>query len=170
MTHAPNRRVPVGRVAGVFGVRGWIKIFSYTRPRDAILTYSPWLIEREGEWRSFEMIEGRLQGKGLVARLAGYEDRDAAATLIGAEIAVSMSQFPALSSNEYYWAELEGLRVVNLAGQELGQVDHLFETGANDVLVVRGEREYLIPVGGDYIRRIDRDSGIIQVDWDAEDV
>lgn len=164
----PDRRVAIGRVAGVFGVRGWIKVFSYTRPREAILEYGPWLIERAGEWQTFEVAEGRVQGKGLVAQLKGCDDRDVAAALIGAEIAVPISRLPEPADNEYYWAELEGLRVVNLAGQELGKVSHLFETGANDVLVVRGEREHLIPVGPGYIRRIDRSAGVIEVDWDAE--
>lgn len=169
MTHAPDRRIAVGRVAGLFGVRGWVKVFSYTRPRDAILNYRPWLIERDGEWHTFDVLEGRAQGKGLVAHLEGCGDRDIAAALVGAEIAVPMSQLPATGDHEYYWAELEGLRVVNEAGQELGRVSHLFETGANDVVVVRGKREYLIPVAPDYVRRIDRDAGVIHVDWDAEE-
>lgn len=169
MTSAPDRRVAVGRVTGLFGVRGWIKIHSYTRPRDAILNYGPWLLEREGTSRAFDLAEGQVHGKGIIARLEGCSDRDAAAQLLGAEIAVAVSQLPAVAANEYYWVELEGLRVVNLEGRELGLVSHLFETGANDVMAVRGERERLIPIGPGIIRRVDRDAGVIHVDWDAED-
>lgn len=169
MASTPDRRVGVGRVAGLFGVRGWIKVYSYTRPREAILDYSPWLIERDGAWREFTVAEGQVHGKGLVARLEGCSERDAAAQLLGSEIAVALSQLPAAGPNEYYWAELEGLRVVNLDGRELGHVSHLFETGANDVIAVRGERERLIPIGPGIIRNVDRNAGVIQVDWDAED-
>ena len=169
MTHAPDRRVSVGRVAGLFGVRGWIKVYWHTRPREAILNYRPWLIERNGVWQAFDVAEGRAHGKGIVARLSECNDRDAAAKLVGAEIAVSMSQLPTTGRNEYYWAELEGLRVVNVAGQDLGHVSHLFETGANDVLVVKGERERLIPFVHAVVQQVDREAGVIRVDWDAED-
>jgi 16S rRNA processing protein RimM len=169
MTSPPDRRVAVGRVAGFFGIRGWVKVYSYTRPREAILSYSPWLVELGGTWRELEVAEGQVHGKGIVARITGVGDRDQAAQLLGAEIAVAMSRFPATAANEYYWADLEGLRVVNLLGQELGHVDHLFETGANDVLVTRGERERLIPFTKNAIQRVDLASGVIHVDWDFED-
>ncbi len=168
MAHAPEGRVAVGRIAGLFGVRGWIKVYSYTRPRDAILGYNPWLVGMRGEWRSLKVAEGRAQGQGIVVRLEGYDNRDAATELVGSEIAVALSRLPAAGEHEYYWAELEGLRVVNLAGQELGRVSHLFETGANDVMVVKGERERLIPAVPAIIQRVDRAAGVIHVDWDAE--
>lgn len=169
MSHPPDRRVAIGRIAGLFGVRGWVKVYSYTRPREAILNYSPWYVEQQSVSRTFQVAEGRVQGKGLVAHLLGCSDRDMAASLVGGEIVVPLSQLPPAGANEYYWAELEGLRVVNLGGQELGVVSHLFETGANDVMVVRGERERLIPIGGGFVRRIDRDAGVIEVDWDTDD-
>jgi 16S rRNA processing protein RimM len=168
MAPPPDRRVAVGRVAGLFGVRGWVKVYSYTRPREAILNYRPWLIEHDGAWREFGVADGRVHGRGIVAQLDGCTDRDAMAPLVGAEIAVLVSQLPEVGKNEYYWAELEGLRVVNLGGDELGQVSHLFETGANDVMVVRGERERLIPFDRGVVRRVDRKDGVIHVDWDAD--
>ncbi len=169
MARAPDRKIAVGRVAGVFGVGGWVKVYSYTRPREAILSYNPWQLWVGDAWSARELIEGRRQGSGIVARVAGCEDRDAAARLVGAEIAIAAAQLPPAAEHEYYWAELEGLRVVNLAGQELGRVSHLFETGANDVLVVQGERERLIPFGRGVIRDVDLDAGILRVDWDADD-
>jgi 16S rRNA processing protein RimM len=169
MDPTSDRRVAVGRVAGLFGVRGWIKVFSYTRPRDAIVQYRPWLIAQDGVWREFDVIEGRAHGRGIVARLGGYADRDTAAALVGAEIAVWLRQLPTTSENEYYWAELEGLRVINVTGVELGRVSHFFETGANDVMVVRGVREYLIPFVRATVQRVDREAGVIHVDWDADE-
>lgn len=169
MAGRADRRISVGRVVGLFGIGGWVKVHSYTRPRQAILGYRPWQVEIAGAWRELDVAEGRLQGRGLVARMHGYHDRDAAAALVGAPVSIWISQLPAAGEREYYWAELEGLRVVNLAGEELGRVSHLFETGANDVLVVRGERERLIPFGRSVVQRVDLDAGVIRVDWDAAD-
>ncbi len=169
MTKPPERRISVGRVAGLFGVNGWVKVYSHTRPREAILNYRPWHITVGGATRTFDVLEGRPQGKGLVARIAGCDDRDAAAELVGAEIAIDATQLPAKGEREYYWADLEGMRVVNDAGVEFGRVSHLFETGANDVMVVRGERERLIPFGSAVVKEVDLAAGVIRVDWDAED-
>ena len=169
MARSPDRRVAIGRIAGLFGVAGWVKVFSYTRPREAILRYSPWQVEVGGVWRTLEVAEGRSQGQGIVARLNGYTDRNQAAELVKAEVAISPAQLPATEEREFYWAELEGLRVLNTAGLELGRVSHLFETGANDVLVVRGERERLIPFAERVVQKVDLDAGVIHVDWDAED-
>jgi 16S rRNA processing protein RimM len=169
MKKPPERRISVGRVAGLFGVNGWVKVYSHTRPREAILNYRPWHISVGGTTRTFDVLEGREQGKGLVARIAGCDDRDTAAELVGAEISIDATQLPATGEREYYWADLEGLRVVNDANVELGRVSHLFETGANDVMVVRGERERLIPFGSAVVKEVDLEAGVIRVDWDAED-
>lgn len=169
MARSPDRRIAVGRIIGVFGVAGWVKVYSYTRPRETILRYNPWQLRLDHDWRERELIEGRLQGSGIVARISGCEDRDAAAALVGAEIAITAAQLPPAAAPEYYWADLEGLRVVNLAGQELGRVSHLFETGANDVLVVRGDRERLIPFGKGVVHDVDLEAGVLRVDWDAAD-
>lgn len=159
----------VGRINGLYGVRGWLRIYSYTEPRENIVEYAHWLIGSQGRWRSVEVEDGRVQGKGVVVKLAGCDDRDAAALLVGQDIAIRRDQLQATAPGEYYWADLEGLRVVTLEGVELGIVDHLFETGANDVVVVRGERERLLPfVQGDVIRRIDLQAGVMEVDWDPE--
>lgn len=159
----------VGRIQGVFGVRGWVKVYSYTRPRDNIIGYSPWLIGREGHWRSLQVEDGRAQGKGVVVKLKGCDGRDDAVSLISLDIAIRRDQLERLGSGEFYWADLEGLRVVTVSGIELGVVDHLFETGANDVVVVRGDRERLLPfIRDEVIRRIDLRQGVMEVDWDPD--
>jgi 16S rRNA processing protein RimM len=160
--------VVVGTVSGLHGLRGWVKVHSYTAPRENILTYSPWYLYLGGRWRAMESREGRLQGKGLVARIAGCHDRDEAAGLLGADIAVRRDQLP-VADDEYYWTDLEGLRVLTVEGVDLGVVDHLFETGANDVLVVRGARERLIPyLPGPVVRSVDLRSRSMVVDWDPD--
>jgi len=146
-----------------------VKVFSDTRPRDGILKYSPWQLKLRGEWQVVPLAEGRPHGEGIVARLEGVEDRDRAGELIGAEIAVARSQLPPTKAGEYYWSDLVGLRVVTLDGSELGKIDHLLETGANDVLVVQGDRERLLPYIGSVVRGVDLDAGVMRVDWDPAD-
>lgn len=161
--------VILGRIAGVYGVRGWLKVFSETKPKENIFSYRPWLVRVDGEWQRLEVLDGRPHGKGLVAQLAGYDDRESARRLVGAPVAVQRQQLPPAAEGEYYWADLVGLRVVTPDGVELGRVDHLLETGANDVLVVNNGRERLIPfVQGQYVQQVDLDAGLIRVDWDPE--
>jgi len=167
---AGDRLVTLGRVTGAHGVRGWVKLHSETQPRDNIIHYRTWLLGLGGQWTPREVEAGRAQGKGVVAKLVGCDDRDAAEALKGAEIAVRRSQLAAdLAPGEYYWTDLEGLRVVTVDGVDLGTVDHLFETGANDVMVVKGERERLVPfVVDQVVRGVDLADGVIRVDWDPE--
>lgn len=161
--------VVLGRISGVYGVKGWVRIYSYTSPRANILDYSPWFLKGRAGWERRELEKGRPHGKGVVAKIKGCDDRDRAAELVHREIAVERSQLPETGPGEYYWADLKGLKVFTLDGVDLGTVDHLFETGANDVIVVTGERERLIPyLWGDVIREVDLDAGVMTVDWDPE--
>jgi len=166
----PDRLVTLGRISGLHGVQGWVKIHSETRPRENILKYAPWYLRREGGWEAWQPLKGRTQGKTLVARLAGCNDREQARQLMGATIAVRRSQLgSAGGGEEYYWTDLEGLRVVTESGVELGRVDHLIETGSNDVLVVKGDRERLIPwLPEQVVRSVDLEGGLLTVDWDPE--
>ncbi|RKZ45698.1 MAG: ribosome maturation factor RimM [Candidatus Parabeggiatoa sp. nov. 3] len=162
-------RMMLGRISGLYGVRGWLKVFSYTRPITNILNYSPWQLYQQGQWQTLALCEGKTHGKGIIVRLETIQDRDQAAQLQDAEIAVNRSQLPRTPESEYYWADLIGLTVVNREDITLGQVAHLLETGANDVLVLKGERERLIPfVQDQVILDVDLVQGIIQVDWDDD--
>jgi len=161
--------IVVGKVAGVYGVRGWVRVLSYTRPKENILDLSPWRIVLGGETVETSLLDGRLHGKGLVAQLDKCADRDQAMAWVGADIEVARSQLPAAGEDEYYWADLIGLQVVTTGGAVLGEVTDLMETGANDVLVVNGESEHLIPAVFDrYILRVDLEQGRIEVDWEPE--
>jgi 16S rRNA processing protein RimM len=166
---APDNMVVIGKISGVFGVRGQVKVFSYTEPRENILKYDPWMLGSGDNWKSYQVISGKLQGKGLIAQLKGCDDRDQAQLLVGQEIVIEKSQLPETKAGEFYWSDLEGLSVITTEQIELGKVSHLFETGSNDVLVVKGEREHLIPyIKDQVIRQIDLDTGQIVVDWDPE--
>ena len=151
------------------GVKGWVRVFSYTEPRENIVNYQPWYLRRGGDWQPRQVAEGRAHGKGVIARLEDCEDRDQALALMNCEIGVRRDQLPEPAPGEYYWNDSLGLNVVTLHNEPLGKVDHLMETGANDVLVVSGDRERLIPfVLGEVVKRVDLDAGVIQVDWDKE--
>lgn len=160
--------VILGRISGIYGVQGWVKVYSETRVRADILGYEQWWLRRPGGWQKVRLIEGRMQGEGVIARLEGVNDRDAARGLIGTEIAVHRHELPPAKPGEYFWSDLEGLKVVNLDGVVLGTVSHLFETGANDVLVVAGERERLIPFTRDAVKEVDLAGRTLRVDWDAD--
>lgn len=171
MSDQAMRRVTLGQVIGVHGIRGSIKILSHTRPRDNIFSYSQWWLFHDDTWRPYTLRDGRSQGKGLVADLEGIEDRESARALVGADIAVSREQLPMLPAGEYYWFDLIGLDVRQKDGKSLGQVVRLEETGANDVLVVSsaGGQEQLIPYVTDhYVLAVDLDAGTITVDWQPE--
>jgi len=162
-------RVIIGRISGVYGVAGWVKVFSYTRPKENIFNYSPWLIGTQGVWQKKALQEASVHGKGLIARLDGVTDREAARAVMGSDIAVYRTQLPPLPEGEYYWCDLIGRKVVNLEGDELGEVTEVQETGANDVLIVEGHGRHLIPVVMDrVIREVDLAAGRILVDWDAD--
>lgn len=162
-----SSRIVLGRISGVYGIKGWVKVFSETDPREGILRYQPWLLGPEAE--SSRVAEGKRHGKGVIARLEHCTDRDQAALLVGKEIAIQRSQLPPPSPDEFYWADLEGLEVETEARVALGRVSHLFSTGVNDVMVVRGDRERLIPFDWtNVVREVDFERRRIRVDWDPD--
>ena len=167
---ARPRMVLLGRVLGAFGVRGELKVDSFTDPVGAILRYRPWILrDAHGAERTLDGVRGRESSKGVVASLPGIDDRDAAEAMRGTEILVLRDALPPPGPDEYYWIDLEGLRVVTLEGVELGTVSHLLATGANDVLVVKGDRERMLPfVQPQFVAGVDFEAGVITVDWDPE--
>jgi 16S rRNA processing protein RimM len=170
MDAAGGKRILLGRIVGLFGVDGWVKVESYTEPRTRIFKYRPWLLKHAGREFEVDGASGRSQGRGLVAVLPDVADRDSAAALIGADIWIPRSALPKIRRGEYYWTDLETLDVVTVDGVALGKVSHLFSTGANDVLVVRdGERERMIPfVLKQFVTEVNLDSRRIVVDWDPD--
>lgn len=165
-----QRFVTLGRISGAHGIQGWVKVHSDTSPRENIVRYSPWELHWPGRHEQRKVKAGRCQGKAVVAKLEGCNDRDAAEALVGAEIAIPRSLLPETTvAGEYYWADLEGLSVRTVDGVDLGHIEQLFETGANDVIVVQGERERLVPyIWEQVVRDVDLEAGVMLVDWDPD--
>jgi len=166
-----ERRVTLGRVVAAYGVQGWLKIVSFTRPERNILDYRQWWIAK-GEGYEARLLEGRVHGRGLIAQISGrngepVSDRNVAEALVGAEIQVARSALPALKPGEFYWHDLVGLRVVSEQQEALGEVTEVTSNGAQDVLVVKdAETERLIPfVQGPIIKSVDLDQRLIVADW-----
>ncbi len=165
MDQHEDELICVGHFLGAQGIKGWVRIFSNTSPRENIVNYSPWVIEQGGEFRTVK-VQGRLQGKNVLARLDGCEDRNQAEELKGCRIFIEPAQLPRLQAGEYYWSDLIGLSVESLQGEPLGVVASMLETGANDVLVLSGERERLIPfVIDDIVHEVDLENCRLVVDW-----
>ncbi|WP_068827997.1 ribosome maturation factor RimM [Pseudomonas sp. BMS12] len=173
-TPAADDLVVLGKITSVHGVRGEVKVYSFTDPIDNLLDYQRWTLKRDAEVRQMELVSGRLQGKVLVAKLKGLDDREVARTYAGFEICVPREQLPDLEDGEFYWYQLVGLKVIDMQGQLLGRLDHLLETGANDVMVVKpcagslDDRERLLPYTEQCVQGIDLAAGEMRVDWDAD--
>ena len=165
-------KIVVGKVSGVYGVKGWIKIFSYTEPREGIAEYSPWYLKQsgvnQGRWQQVKLEQGKRHAKTVIAKLEGFDDRNESMMLTGAVIGGDPELMDSSGDGVYYWRDLIGLRVVNQQGVELGLVEKLIETGANDVLVVKADTgERLIPwTLGNAVVEVDMEKSIILVDWD----
>jgi len=159
--------VQLGHISGVHGIRGWVKIFSLTDPREAIFEYQPWLL---GESREETLImQGKKHGKHLIALFENVNDREQAQSMLGRQIVVYRDQFPQLPEDEFYWTDLLGLAVRLEDGIELGTIEKMLATGAHDVMVVQGDRERLIPfVQQQYVKSVNLDDGIVLVDWDPD--
>lgn len=168
MSKADADYIVVGKIGSTYGIQGWLKIFSFTEVITTLLEYSPWYLEDGENWKLIEVTAGREQGKSLVAHLKGYNTPEDARVLTGKKIAIKRSQLPALSNNEYYWTDLEGLMVIDQHGHELGRILYLLETGSNDVVVIKNQgKEYAIPyLPGKVVTRIDLAQQIMCVDWD----
>jgi len=165
----------LGKVSTAFGIKGWVKVYSYTQPMTNILEYPVWLLKVNGQWKEYKLRDSRPQGKGLAAALEGINDRDQALALSQVEIGVPTSDLPELDENEHYWFQLEGLKVKHTDGQLLGQVKELFDSGGgNQVMVVTqcegsvDKQQRLIPFVDAIVLDVDLDGGEVQVDWDPD--
>lgn len=174
----PEDRIQIGQLRSAYGLNGWLWVYSNTEPLSNIFDYQPWFIKTKVGWQSIDVKRWKPQGKGLVVALKGVVDRTAAEQLIGAEIWIAKSQLPQAGMDEYYWSDLKGLTVIGLdeIGQEviLGKIYELFETGANDVMVVRATadsidaEERMVPWHKDVVQRVDIAEARIYVNWGVD--
>ena len=168
--------VVLGKLGSSHGIKGWLKITTYTDSVEGIFDYSPWLLKDQGEWREVKVLQWRMQGKAVVACLEGVETRDQAQALTNCEIAVTPEQMEVLPEDEFYWRDLIGCEVVNTKGYNMGKVQEIVETGSNDVLLVKanakdgfGKAERMIPfVTEQFIQKVDLTAKQILVDWDPD--
>jgi len=163
---APEKIV-MGVISGAYGIKGWVRVYSSTDPIENILKYKSWYLKKKNQETEVKLSNGRTHGKGIVAKFEGYDDRNAAESLIKAEILVPADELPDLRQGEYYWRDLIGLKVQNVSGTSYGIIDHMMPTVANDVIVVKdGDHERLIPFAqGVYVIEIDLENGLMVVDW-----
>lgn len=169
-----DTHVVMGRIGAPWGVKGWVKVYSFADSPENLLDYETFLIERPGGLQKIELEELKPHGQGFVAHIKGCDVREQTGAYTGCELLIPKSELPALEEG-YYWYQLEGLRVINLQDEVLGKVHHLMETGANDVLVVRGDEqsidkeERLLPyVEGQVVKAVDLEQGVIKVDWEKD--
>ena len=158
----------VGKIGAPYGVQGWLKIVSYTETIANIIQYDPWYLEDRGTWQQIKVSHARPHGKGVIAKLPGYDSPETARALTGKRIGIKREQLSTLAQHEYYWAELEGLTVIDQHGTTLGKIIYIIETGSNDVLVVKGDgKEHAIPYRlGETVTSIDLTRQVMQVNWD----
>ena len=164
--HLDEKKLLVGKINGFFGVQGWVKIFSYTKPRKNILEYQPWYLIDNETYKVIEITSGREQSKTIVAQLKGINNRDEAVQLIGKDLYINKDQLPELDNDSLYWHELTGFRVINKNEVNLGMVDYLVDTGSNHVLVTKGDTEHWVPYIEPFLVSVDKQKKVIIVDWD----
>jgi 16S rRNA processing protein RimM len=169
---ASKDSLELGRIGAPYGIKGWVHVQSFTSPPEKLLKYRSWSLSAaapRAEAPTLKVLEGRLQGNGLVARLEGIEDRDKAALLQGSIVSVARSLLPKLRKREFYQADLIGLSVTNLEGVALGEVSHFVETPGGDVMVVRGGAgpEHWVPATKEHLSKVDLAAGQVVVDWPA---
>jgi 16S rRNA processing protein RimM len=158
----------MGRVAIPYGVKGWMKIQTFTEAADTLADYAEWYIKRGNDWQLYTVANAKLHTNSLVAELTGVSDRDQALALKGCDIAVQADSLPAPADGEYYWSDLIGLAVVNARGDAFGVVEKILEAGGHDVLVVKGVGEHLIPFVGHIVQKVDLPTKTITVDWELD--
>ena len=169
-----SEQIVVGKLGATYGIRGWLKVHSFTDNAENIFDYSPWLINQKGNWVEYKVESWKRHSNGYVCKLSGLDVREEAALMTNFEIAINSDSLPELSEDEFYWRELFGMQVVTTKGYDLGEVTDLLETGSNDVLVVKanlkdafGQKERLIPyLEEQVIIKVDREAQRIEVDWD----
>lgn len=165
-----EKRLLVGKINGLFGFEGWVKIFSHTVPRKNILSYQPWLVKITNNWQEMTIVEGREHGKNIIAKIQGIESIEQAQPIVNTDIFINQSQLPKLQKSEHYWHDLIGLTVINKQNITLGKVIDLVDTQANQVLIIKGKKEHWLPYLPPFLIKVDTDKKQILVDWNEDGI
>lgn len=192
-----SKDVTLGEITGVHGLQGWVKVFSFSRPREQIFEYNEWYLtagklarkvkglksnltsQQAIQPNKVTLITGRIQGKTLVAQLKGVHSHADAKALVGMTISVLHDELEVLAEDQYYWRQLIGLKVVSIEGESFGVITEMLETGANDVMLVTRQasdsqesdvksQSWAIPWIDDVVIDVDLDAKLIKVDWDVD--
>lgn len=160
----------VGQFGRPHGIKGYITVHSFTEPAENILTYAPWYISVSGQWQPLPLLDVIEHHKAIIALIDGYADRTLVDALKHVKIAVKSDQFPTLPAGEFYWSQLVGMQVIDQHEKLLGKITEILPTGSSDVLVIMGEKRYLIPYRPDeYILSVDTQANIMKVNWEDDD-
>lgn len=168
MTKPLADKVLIAKINGIFGVNGWVKVYSYSDPIENILSYKKFFTNKDSKFTELSVLDKKKQAKTIIFKIKDINNPDAARLLMGADIYIDKSQLANLKEDEYYWYQLKGLKVINNKNIILGKVDYLLNTAANDVLVIKGDRERLIPYTDDVIVKVDLKTNKIIVSWDED--
>ncbi len=166
MSGESSSLIELGVVGAPFGVRGWVKLRSFTDPPDRLLQHRRVQLGLGGTWTAYRIEASGRSGGQLTAKLSGVDDRTRAQALRGAKVGVPRSELPQRDDKDFYRTDLIGCEVLNLAGLHLGKVQHFVETPLQVLMVVRGEREYWVPAVPQHLRRVDLAARQVVVDWD----
>jgi 16S rRNA processing protein RimM len=164
-----EQKIIIGRFGSPFGVKGWIKVQSFTEPEENLLTYAHWYSPERDSWSLIKHDDHAKHGKGWIVHLVGYDSPEAVRFLASTDIAIARSDFPPLAEDEFYISDIVGFSAINVEGVTLGEVMGFIDSGAHELLVIRGEKEYLIPlIKGRFLKAVDKTKEQITVDWDAD--
>ncbi len=166
-----DKKIYLGKITGVHGIKGWLKIQSFSSPPENILNYPSWIINNQGEEELYSIEQGRKQNNKIVVKLGKIDDRNTAESLINSKIQILRSDLPKLSNENYYWSDLVGLSVLNSEEKVIGKIESLIETGANDVMVINTlkDERILIPfVMHEIIKEVNVEQNYIKIDWSIE--
>lgn len=167
LTQQNNNRVILGRLGSAYGIKGWLRCHSFTDPRTNIFDYPEWQIEHAGTWQTIS-YEFKPHGEGFVVKLPGVDTPEDARLYANDDIAINRDQLPPPNSDEYYWCDLIGLAVKTLEGKNLGNIIEMRDTGANDIMIVKGDKRHLVPFIDHVVQTVDFDQKAVIVDWDDD--